>query len=213
MKKPMAPVTSIPVRIGRGKFFDYWIGNLFSKWGNGDGDDPNLCDVACTVLDDIGTLGYEMETGWGIHNGLLLCSLKRGGKEVWANDHATDSLWEPEEYGTLWSSLPRNVQSALTKLARDGVRFDTARMCLLHGAWTLAEDHPCRRAGVLEGCEEFAVKFRVLAERNFGFLEEGARNGAGLDFLRLVKEGAVSLVGEYDLEELQTKLLAGLFLT
>jgi len=131
---------AIPVFCGRVKLFDYWIGNLFSKWGNQDGEDDRLLEIGQEIVDELYDLGYrQMAVGRGLHNSLCILSMKKRGHREWKNRWAADELWEEHVYKKLWNTLPGDVKQVLSKLAKKGIHYSNIYVCLLHDYWNFAD--------------------------------------------------------------------------
>jgi len=114
-------VFSIPVRINGKSVGTYDLHNLFSKWGNEDGDNGLLCDIAEKIIAKIMKLDYEVDMSWGIHNCAGVFSLTKNGKKVWVNEFALKELWNPDIYRKLWETLPEDVKKVLRELATTGI--------------------------------------------------------------------------------------------
>lgn len=156
------PETSIPVTSTtlKSRVFSYDIENIFDKWGNGDGDDELLATVGEMVLGSIRGLGYQIDAGWGVHNGQVIRQLHKDGRKNWYNHWADKHAWDPPIFHDIWRTLPADVRRLLLRLRAEGLSLDFY-VCLVHGRW-----------GPNPGCpkclEEFEQedKFVVLAVPN-----------------------------------------------
>ncbi len=102
----------------------YEIADLFSFYGNGDGDDSLLCAIADEIFDRMYELGIVVEKADGIHNNHCMSSAapRENATEGWEWTNSFDgNLANDEEYVRLFLSLPSKLQDALLKLARDGI--------------------------------------------------------------------------------------------
>jgi hypothetical protein len=134
-------VGGIPVFCNGVKLFDYWLGNLFSKWGNGDGDDDRLLSIGGELVEHLEALGYKMKLGWGIHNSLCLRFMKRGRKK-WENHWATEEVWQTRVYKKVWRSLPEDIRDLFGRLSREGIHWGSIFACLLHDYWNFYDFCP-----------------------------------------------------------------------
>jgi hypothetical protein len=138
----MEPVTSIPVFCRNICLFNYWVGELYSKWGNGDGGDERLTRVSEDILHEIEAAGYRVETtDWRLHNSLIITEIS-DGQQKWENEWITEELWVPDIYRKFWSSLPSGVQEVYHKLAKRGIHWDKIYVCLIHDYWDFEGNCP-----------------------------------------------------------------------
>jgi hypothetical protein len=135
------PVDTVPVYCNGRLLFDYWVGELFSKWGNGDGDDTRLEAVSNVVVSEIEQAGFTVETAsWGMHNCLIIREIRKGMLK-WKNKWA---LEVPEKYSELWKSLPEGVKEVLRRLAEEGINAgDFIYVCLIHDYWDFEDILDC----------------------------------------------------------------------
>jgi hypothetical protein len=132
---------SIPVYCNGCFFFDYWVGNLFSRWGNGDGSDTRLEAIGGAVVSEIERAGFTVETvDWSAHNPLLISEIRRGELK-WENRWARDIV---DDCSELWESLPEGVKEVLCRLAREGINAgNTIYVCLIHDYWGFEDVLDC----------------------------------------------------------------------
>jgi hypothetical protein len=136
----MEPVESIPVFCRGIRLFNYWVGELYSKWGNGDGSDDRLVRVSEDVLNEIEAAGYTVETtSWGLHNSLIIDQISNG-QQKWENTWRLEDLWVPEVYREFWNSLPSGVREVYRRLAKEGIHWDKIYVCLVHDYWDFDGD-------------------------------------------------------------------------
>jgi hypothetical protein len=112
---------SAEVRVNGTAVGRYFFFNLFSKWGNGDGDDGFLVALAREVMVAVESEGVHITgTGWGIHNCAGIFEAEVDG-ETWENEFGEEELWEPEVYRRLWDALPEKLKTGLRKVAEKGI--------------------------------------------------------------------------------------------
>jgi hypothetical protein len=102
----------------------YEIADLFSFYGNGDGEDCLQCAIADEIFDRMYELGIVVEKADGIHNNYCISSAapRESATEAWEWTNSFDgNLANDEEYARLFLSLPSKLQDALLKLAGDGI--------------------------------------------------------------------------------------------
>lgn len=128
----MKPVEQIPVFVGGVRFFDYWVGELFSKWGNEDGNDTRLETISWEVVSELGRAGFTVETAdWSVHNACFATEIRKGGQR-WTNRWARSV---DDEYPSFWESLPEGVRHVYRRLARRGIDMGSIHVCLIHNYW------------------------------------------------------------------------------
>jgi hypothetical protein len=127
-------VEYIPVFCNRIVLFDYLVANLFSKWGNFDGDDERLLEIGNTLVGKIRALGYKLELGWGVHNPLLVRTIERKGFR-WHNRWVMEKVWQPRIYKEAWRSLPQDIKRLFERLSEEGIHSGSIHVCLLHDYW------------------------------------------------------------------------------
>lgn len=119
------PPRRIPVFAGccEGPFMQYEIADLFSAYGNGDGDDHLLCAVAQIIIDTMYECGITVETSGGLHNNVCIESVtSRNRGETWEWKSCPDEkLNHKASYAELFRSLPAMMQEVLLRLAQRGV--------------------------------------------------------------------------------------------
>ena len=119
-------VDSIPIVDRSGKPYTYYyLDNLFSKWGNEDGDNLVMVEVAWRIISKIEELGYEVATPITVHNDARIDELRRNGKTVWVNEWCYEEVWRPEVWEELWKSLPEDVRELLVQLSEEGIPLDS----------------------------------------------------------------------------------------
>ena len=131
---------SIPVYCGC-FLFDYWVGNLFSRWGNGDGNDTRLEAVGGAVISEIERAGFIVETAdWSAHNPLIISEIRKGELR-WENRWAGDIV---DDCSELWESLPEGVKEVFRRLAREGIGIgNSIYVCLVHDYWDFEDALDC----------------------------------------------------------------------
>ncbi len=108
--------TSIPITLDGRVVYHYEIANLFSKFGNYDGDNCILLEISYVLHSAIRGLGYELEIYSSIHNPACIWGLERG-PERWENEYAhSDDIWG-DGFAELWDSLPEDVRELLADIA------------------------------------------------------------------------------------------------
>jgi hypothetical protein len=132
LKMPMSPrrfrlllsPPHIPVRVRGYKkpFMHYHIGNLFSYWGNGDGDDSLLCGIADDIVDRLEAEGFTIIWSNSIHNNHCIDIIaSNSGRSKWKNTFSSKDLEDEETYVELFESLPVPVRQALIGLSVKGI--------------------------------------------------------------------------------------------
>jgi len=82
-------VDNVPVFINGTYVGDYCLANLFSKWGNEDGDNLLMCEIAHRVIDIVEEKAkVEIHRCWGIHNGAGIFEISKNGKIIWKNEYS-----------------------------------------------------------------------------------------------------------------------------
>lgn len=117
---------TIPVYAGccHKPFLQYEIADLFSFYGNGDGDDSLLCAIADEIFDRMYELGITVGKAESIHNNHCIDSAapRENATEGWEWNNSFDgNLANDEEYVELFLSLPSQLQGVLFRLAMDGI--------------------------------------------------------------------------------------------
>jgi hypothetical protein len=113
---------TIPVYAGccRKAFLQYEIADLFSFYGNDDGDDSLLCAIADEIFDRTYELGIVVEKTDSIH--ISSAAPRENATEAWEWTNSFDGdLANHEEYMKLFVSLPSQLQGVLFRLAKDGI--------------------------------------------------------------------------------------------
>jgi len=104
----------------------YELSDLFSKWGNGDGDDDFLCSIARAIIDRIEAQGASVEPSSGIHNNYMLEVITCQGKKwnLYDLGIATYDVDSESNYKKILDSLPAVVHDTLVELSINGVTTD-----------------------------------------------------------------------------------------
>jgi hypothetical protein len=113
-------IERVPVKVNGIHMGDYELVNLFTRYGNEDGNNPLMCAVAAAIIDAI-----EAELEYGVvredfsaHNPYVIWELEKDGRTVWELKESHDEVTEE-----LWNSLPDDVRRLFEKLAREGVEL------------------------------------------------------------------------------------------
>ncbi len=120
--------TSVPVYSGdKQLIMSYEVIDLFSKFGNGDGDDEFLCEIANIILDEIQAVGVSLRCLDGWHNARAIGEIFWNGKD-WPLDDAAVS---DDCYEKIFAGLPGPMRETLVRLSLHGITvgysYDEAR--------------------------------------------------------------------------------------
>jgi hypothetical protein len=113
-------IESVPVKVNGIEVGRYELVNLFTRYGNEDGNNPLMCAVAAAIIDAIeAELGYMVVDERGsAHNPFVIWELKKGRRTAWELKESQDEMTEE-----LWNSLPDDVRRLFEELAREGVEL------------------------------------------------------------------------------------------
>ena len=115
----------VPVRINGKEVGCYDLSELFSKYGNWDGDNYLLREVALTIIERMEReLGVEVEAPMTVHNDASVAEIREGGKVVWENLKWGESPPLEEVLDTMPEGLRRRVEAFFEKLAEEGIDLE-----------------------------------------------------------------------------------------
>lgn len=118
-------VDNVPVFINGTYVGDYCLANLFSKWGNEDGDNLLMCEIAHRVIDIIEEKAkVEIHRCWGIHNDAGIFEISKNGKIIWKNEYDLEDTWDDRVYRKIWKSLPKEVREVIKKIHEEGIKLE-----------------------------------------------------------------------------------------
>jgi hypothetical protein len=160
------PVEQIPIFVGGVHLFDYWVGELFSKWGNEDGNDTRLEAVSWRVVSEIERAGFAVETAdWSVHNALFATEIRKGAQR-WRNRWARSV---DDDYPSFWESLPEGVKHIYRRLARRGIDMgNSIHVCLIHDYWNFEGGLCCEHWGVPDGIDHSRYTRKAILRRPIG---------------------------------------------